>query len=52
MTEKAADCGYQTRTGLCLPPVERVEKIAKSVGQRLFHHGLVDGPEISAKMRL
>jgi hypothetical protein len=32
------------------PVVERFEKVTKAVGQRLCQHGLVDGPETSAKM--
>jgi hypothetical protein len=40
------------RLDFVAPPVERVEKVEEALGQRLFHQGLVGGPEISAKMRL
>jgi hypothetical protein len=40
------------RSRILFPPVERIEKVAKTVEQPLFHHGLVHGPKNSAQMGL
>ncbi len=55
MAEQAAHCGNQICwrwSRIHFPDVERVEKVTNAFGQRLFHHGLIGGPEASAKMGL